>query len=73
MENTETKTFADLELDGVILEGISVMGYNTPTPIQEAAIPHILHGSDLIACAQTGTGKTAAYLLPLMQNILLEQ
>ncbi len=73
MENTESKTFADLELDGVILEGISVMGYTTPTPVQEAAIPQILHGVDVIACAQTGTGKTAAYLLPLMQNILIEQ
>src|ERR1700761_4256474 len=45
------------------------MGYNTPTPIQEMAIPIVLEGKDLIACAQTGTGKTAAYLLPVLHKI----
>jgi len=47
------------------------MGYQTPTPIQEMAIPLILEGKDLIACAQTGTGKTASYLLPVLHKIAL--
>ena len=46
------------------------MGFNSPTPIQEQAIPFILEGNDLIACAQTGTGKTAAYLLPILDKIV---
>jgi len=49
------------------------MGFKTPTPIQLQAIPHILHNADLIACAQTGTGKTAAFLLPLMHKIISEE
>jgi len=46
------------------------MGYEKPTPIQEKAIPMILHGTDVIACAQTGTGKTAAYILPVIHKII---
>ncbi|MBI3325800.1 MAG: DEAD/DEAH box helicase, partial [Nitrospinae bacterium] len=46
------------------------MGYREPTPIQRAAIPAILAGRDLIGCAQTGTGKTAAYLLPVLHRLL---
>lgn len=52
------------------MEGLYSMGYKNPTPIQEQAIPVILAKKDLIACAQTGTGKTAAYLLPIINNIL---
>lgn len=52
------------------MEGLYSMGYKQPTPIQEQAIPVILGNKDLIACAQTGTGKTAAYLLPILDHIL---
>jgi len=52
------------------MEGISAMGFESPTPIQEQAIPAILEGKDIIGSAQTGTGKTAAFLLPVIQNIM---
>jgi superfamily II DNA/RNA helicase len=52
------------------MEGISAMGFEKPTPIQEQAIPAILDGKDIIGSAQTGTGKTAAFLLPVIQNII---
>jgi superfamily II DNA/RNA helicase len=61
--------FEDLDLSPEILESIDYMGFREATPIQEQAIPVILKGKDLIACAQTGTGKTAAYLLPIMNHI----
>jgi len=63
-------TFEDFNLDYDLLDGIDAIGYRTPTPIQEQAIPAILAGHDLIACAQTGTGKTAAFVLPLLDKIL---
>lgn len=62
-------TFNDFNLDPQLFEGVQSMGYLKPTPIQEQAIPIILNNHDLIACAQTGTGKTASYLLPLLQKI----
>ncbi|HPF01239.1 MAG TPA: DEAD/DEAH box helicase, partial [Bacteroidales bacterium] len=55
------------------MEGIDANGYEAATPIQEQAIPAILSGRDLIACAQTGTGKTAAFLLPLTNNIITSE
>jgi superfamily II DNA/RNA helicase len=61
--------FDDLDLNPELLESIEYMGYRETTPIQEKAIPVILSGRDLIACAQTGTGKTAAFLLPIMNFI----
>ncbi|MFT4062749.1 MAG: DEAD/DEAH box helicase [Edaphocola sp.] len=63
-------TFEDFKLDEDVLDGIAAMGYKNATPIQEMAIPLILEGRDLIACAQTGTGKTAAFMLPLLHKIL---
>ena len=63
------KTFDELDLNPELLESIDYMGFRETTPIQEKAIPVILSGRDLIACAQTGTGKTAAYLLPIMNYI----
>ncbi|HUQ64993.1 MAG TPA: DEAD/DEAH box helicase [Flavitalea sp.] len=53
-----------------LIEGLSSMGFEKPTPIQEKAIPVILQNRDLIACAQTGTGKTAAFLLPVINKII---
>jgi superfamily II DNA/RNA helicase len=61
--------FEDLNLNPELLESIDYMGFSETTPIQEQAIPVILSGRDLIACAQTGTGKTAAFLLPIMNYI----
>jgi len=61
--------FDDLDLNPELLEAINYMGFSETTPIQEQAIPVILSGRDLIGCAQTGTGKTAAYLLPVMNSI----
>ena len=63
------ETFEAFNLHEDLLAGIKAMGYKTPTPIQVRAIPEILANKDLIACAQTGTGKTAAYLLPLLDRI----
>ncbi len=62
-------TFSDFNFDPQLFEGLQSMGYLKPTPIQEQAIPIILENKDLIACAQTGTGKTASYLLPVLQHI----
>jgi len=53
-------TFEDFQFDAKLQDGLSSMGYEKPTPIQEQAIPLILKKHDLIGCAQTGTGKTAA-------------
>jgi ATP-dependent RNA helicase RhlE len=62
--------FDEFGLNSKILEAISYMGFEDATPIQISAIPEILAGHDLIACAQTGTGKTAAFILPILNNLL---
>lgn len=61
--------FSEFNLHDDLLAGVDAMNYLNATPIQEQAIPKIIEGKDLIACAQTGTGKTAAYLLPLLDRI----
>ena len=61
--------FSEFNLDPPLMEGLSSMGFENATPIQEQTIPVIMAGKDLIACAQTGTGKTAAYLLPLLSKL----
>lgn len=66
---TEAFTFADLNLVEPLQKAISETGYTEPTPIQRAAIPHLLEGRDLLGCAQTGTGKTAAFALPILQRL----
>ena len=62
--------FSALELDPLILSAIEETGYTEPTPIQAQAIPHVIAGRDLMAMAQTGTGKTAAFTLPMLQRLL---
>ncbi|MHA1191973.1 MAG: DEAD/DEAH box helicase [Promethearchaeota archaeon] len=62
--------FADLDLDSEILQAVRDSGYKVPTPIQAHAIPLILKGKDVLGCAQTGTGKTAAYALPILQRLV---
>ena len=64
--------FTEFGLDERILEGIDAMGYETATPVQEQVMIPILQGKDIIASAQTGTGKTAAFLLPLINKIITE-
>ena len=66
----EKKHFYDFGFDDLLLDGIDAMNYEYATPVQEQVIPIILEGRDIIAAAQTGTGKTAAFLLPLIQKLL---
>lgn len=61
--------FSDTELNEFVLEAVDTMGFDTLTPIQEASIPPLLEGRDLIGVAQTGTGKTAAFLLPVLNEL----
>jgi ATP-dependent RNA helicase RhlE len=63
-------TFKEIGLREELLQGLDAMGFEKATPIQEEAIPKILNDKDLIACAQTGTGKTAAFVLPVLQKLM---
>jgi len=63
-------TFEQLGLIPALLKAVQELGYEHPTPIQSKAVPPILEGKDVIGCAQTGTGKTAAFLLPLLQRLM---
>ncbi|MCI4349844.1 MAG: DEAD/DEAH box helicase [Thermoplasmata archaeon] len=71
-ESTSEKesTFDDMHLDPKLRRGIQELGYDTPTPIQRRTIPEAIGGRDLIGSAQTGTGKTAAFLLPILERLL---
>ena len=62
--------FESLSLIPSLLKSLEQEGYTSPTPIQEQAIPVVLQGKDLLGCAQTGTGKTAAFALPIIQLLL---
>ena len=66
-------TFKDLGVIEPILKALKISGYTHPTPIQEQAIPLLLAGKDLLGCAQTGTGKTAAFSLPILQELFLDR
>ncbi|RYY14165.1 MAG: DEAD/DEAH box helicase, partial [Alphaproteobacteria bacterium] len=63
-------SFAELGLAAPILKALETEGYLNPTPIQEQAIPYVLQGKDLQGIAQTGTGKTAAFALPIIHRLL---
>ncbi len=62
--------FKNLKLSPLLLKALEEKGYVTPSPIQEKAIPYVLAGRDVLGCAQTGTGKTAAFALPIIQNLM---
>jgi ATP-dependent RNA helicase RhlE len=62
-------TFETLGLSQPVLQALELKGYGTPTPIQAQAIPHVLEGRDLLGVAQTGTGKTAAFVLPSIDRL----
>ena len=74
MEYIEKKTaetyFHQLNLIEPITRALEELNYTNPTPIQEQAIPEILKGRDVLGCAQTGTGKTAAFTVPLLNNLI---
>lgn len=75
MSNTDdapTLSFDDLSLSAPITKALKKVGYETPSPIQAEIIPHVMEGRDVIGQAQTGTGKTAAFALPLLSNINLK-
>ena len=65
--------FEELNLIEPLLRAVHAEGYTEPTPIQVQAIPHVLAGKDIIGCAQTGTGKTAAFALPILQRLVAQQ
>jgi ATP-dependent RNA helicase RhlE len=65
----DAATFEALGLSQPLLRALRAEGYERPTPIQSRAVPHALAGSDLLACAQTGTGKTAAFVLPILERL----
>lgn len=68
-QHSQDQSFSDLGLKKSVLRGVELAGFSTPSPIQAEAIPAILQGGDLIAQAQTGTGKTAAFVLPILHNL----
>ena len=69
-EGQDVSAFAALGLSEPLLKALAHEGYTTPTPIQTKAMPHVLAGRDLFGCAQTGTGKTAAFALPLIERLM---
>ena len=62
-------SFSEFSFDARVQAGIQAAGFETPTPIQQQAIPAILAGQDVLGLAQTGTGKTAAFMLPILQRL----
>ncbi len=73
LENSALQNFSSLDLANPIFKAIQREGYETPTPIQAQAIPPIMAGEDVLGCAQTGTGKTAAFALPLLHRLFVSK
>jgi ATP-dependent RNA helicase DeaD len=71
-DNSSELTFDDLSLSASVMKAVKKVGYETPSPIQAEIIPHVMNGRDVIGQAQTGTGKTAAFALPILTNIDLK-
>src|SRR5687768_2278166 len=69
-DTTTGSTFKSLGLNPDLLKAIEAAGYTSPTPVQELAIPPALEGKDILASAQTGTGKTAAFILPILERFV---
>ena len=65
----QNQSFDQMNLAAELLRAVKAEGYERPTPIQAEAIPHLIEGRDLIGCAKTGTGKTAAFALPILQRL----
>jgi ATP-dependent RNA helicase DeaD len=72
-DEAATPTFADLGLDDKVLKAVTDLGYESPSPIQAATIPALLAGNHVVGLAQTGTGKTAAFALPILSQLDLRQ
>jgi ATP-dependent RNA helicase RhlE len=70
---TPQHQFSDFQIDEALKKNIAKKGYVTPTPIQDRSIPHILEGSDIVGIANTGTGKTGAFLIPIVNKILTDR
>jgi len=64
------RTFKDAGLHPAMLDNVGLAGYGAPTPIQQYTLPAIKKGYDIVACAQTGSGKTAAFLIPILSNLM---
>lgn len=73
MSSPEVTSFTELALSAPVQKAIDAVGYEQPSPIQAASIPHLLNGDDLLGVAQTGTGKTAAFALPLLSKVDLKK
>ena len=69
LDYQDMTSFSDLGLSPEVLKAVTDAGYDTPTPIQAQAIPSVLAGKDLLGIAQTGTGKTAAFALPILHRL----
>jgi len=72
-DDVPPRTFASLGLDARLMAGCNDMGYEETRPVQTAVIPLALEGKDVVACAETGTGKTLGFVVPILQRLLIEQ